>query len=85
VIQKKEQKALNKVAKNNKSPVQALGSVAMLALQVGLYIGLLAYLGKQIDLYFELNKRWFSLAFVVIATVSGLFYLIKNLNQQQQK
>ena len=70
------------MASEPQNPIKGLGTVAMLALQVGLYIGLLAFLGKQIDLYFELKTRWFTLALVIIATISGLFYLIKNLNKQ---
>ena len=64
-----------------KSPLQVLGGIAMLGLQVGLYIGLMAYLGKRIDLCMEWNGKWFTLLFVVFATVSSMFYLIKSINK----
>ena len=52
-----------------------------LGLQTVAVIGGLAYLGQQLDDYYQLNKNWITLGLVLLGTAASMWYTIHTLKK----
>ncbi|MDY8138704.1 AtpZ/AtpI family protein [Aquimarina sp. 2201CG5-10] len=52
-----------------------------IAFQMGATIFLCAYAGKKLDAYYELEKKWFTMGFVLFGVTASIYLVIKQLNR----
>ncbi|TPN88097.1 AtpZ/AtpI family protein [Aquimarina algicola] len=48
---------------------------------MGATIFLCAYAGKKLDAYYELEKQWFTMGFVLFGVTASIYLVIKQLNR----
>ncbi|WP_262482901.1 AtpZ/AtpI family protein [Aquimarina aggregata] len=52
-----------------------------IAFQMGATIFLCAYAGKNLDLYYQLEKKWFTMGLVLFGVAASLYLVIKQLDR----
>nr|WP_282100243.1 AtpZ/AtpI family protein [Aquimarina sp. MMG016] len=52
-----------------------------IAFQMGATIFLCAYVGKKLDAYYELEKQWFTMGFVIFGVAASLYLVLKQLDR----
>jgi uncharacterized membrane protein YfcA len=52
-----------------------------IAFQMGATIFLCAYAGKKLDAYYELDKKWFTMGFILFGVTASIYLVIKQLNR----
>ena len=70
--------------KNKKSKKKQLNKYLLFtsaSFQTGVTIYLGSYLGKYLDEKYNLEKNWFTIAFVLLALIISIYSLIKQLNK----
>ncbi|MBQ4820125.1 AtpZ/AtpI family protein [Aquimarina sp. MMG016] len=48
---------------------------------MGATIFLCAYVGKKLDAYYELEKQWFTMGFVIFGVAASLYLVLKQLDR----
>lgn len=78
----------NKDNDNKKNQGEQLRNFARLsgiAFQMGGTIFVCAYLGKRLDDYYNNEKKWFTMGFVLFGVTASLYLVIKQLNRINEK
>ncbi len=52
-----------------------------IAFEMGGIIFLSAYIGKKLDMYYQFDKKWCTMGFVIFGVVSSLYLVIKQLDR----
>lgn len=48
---------------------------------MGATIFLCAYAGKKLDTYYQLEKQWFTMSFVIFGVTASIYLVIKQLDR----
>ena len=67
--------------KNKGSQLRKYLALTGIAFQMGAIIFLCAYVGKKLDAYYLLEKKWFTMGFILFGVASSLYLVIKQLNK----
>ena len=59
---------------------KAVLAYSSLGIQVAAIVGGFAYLGKWLDHKYPMDKRWFTLGFVLLGVALSIYYVIRQLN-----
>ena len=74
-----------KDSESNKESVKGYSKYSMFAVQMGVTIFLGAYFGKKLDAMYPMEKKWFTMLFVIAAVALSLFNLLRQLNKENNK
>ncbi|MGY3795260.1 AtpZ/AtpI family protein [uncultured Aquimarina sp.] len=67
--------------KNKGNQLRRYLALTGIAFQMGAIIFLCAYVGKRLDAYYLLEKKWFTMGFILFGVASSLYLVIKQLNK----
>lgn len=67
--------------KNKGNQLRKYIALTGIAFQMGATIFLCAYVGKKLDVYYDLDKKWFTMGFVLFGVAASLYLVIKQLNR----
>ncbi|WP_299608979.1 AtpZ/AtpI family protein [uncultured Aquimarina sp.] len=67
--------------KNKGNQLRKYLALTGIAFQMGAIIFLCAYVGKRLDAYYLLEKKWFTMGFILFGVASSLYLVIKQLNK----
>lgn len=67
--------------KNKGNQLRRYLALTGIAFQMGAIIFLCAYVGKKLDAYYLLEKKWFTMGFILFGVASSLYLVIKQLNK----
>lgn len=67
--------------KNKGNQLRRYLALTGIAFQMGAIIFLCAYVGKKLDAYYLLEKKWFTMSFILFGVASSLYLVIKQLNK----
>lgn len=71
----------NRNHKNKGNQLRKYIALTGVAFQMGATIFLCAYAGKRLDAYYEMDKKWFTMGFVLFGVAASLYLVIKQLNR----
>jgi membrane protein DedA with SNARE-associated domain len=71
--------------KDNKESVKGYLKYSMFAIQMGVTIYLGALAGKKLDAVYPMEKKWFTMLFVILSVTLSLFVLLRQLNKENSK
>lgn len=68
--------------KNNKgNQLRKYLALTGIAFEMGAIIFVCAYIGKRLDTYYQLEKNWCTMVFVLLGVGSSLYLVIKQLDR----
>jgi len=68
--------------KNNKgNQLRKYLALTGIAFEMGAIIFVCAYIGKRLDAYYQLEKNWCTMIFVLLGVGSSLYLVIKQLDR----
>ena len=70
---------------SNNDSIKGYVKYSMFAVQMGVTIFLGAYFGKKLDTMYPMEKKWFTMIFVLVAVALSLFNLLRQLNKENNK
>lgn len=71
--------------KNKKKQPNRFIALTSIAFQMGITIYLGAYFGKKLDLKYNFNKPYFTIATTILAIATSLYSVLKQLNRLNEK
>tara|TARA_Y100001968_G_C19393270_1_gene736816 strand:+ start:1167 stop:1397 length:231 start_codon:yes stop_codon:yes gene_type:complete len=67
--------------KRKKKQLNKYLALTSISFQIGLTVYIGSYIGKHLDTKYNLEKNWFTIAFVLLAMIVSIYNLIKQLNK----
>ncbi len=71
----------NQHNKGKGNQLRKYAALSGIAFQMGATIFICAYIGKKLDSYYQLEKRWFTMGFVLFGVTASIYVVIKQLNR----
>ncbi|WP_235016428.1 AtpZ/AtpI family protein [Aquimarina sp. AU474] len=71
----------NQRNKDKGNQLRKYAALSGIAFQMGATIFICAYIGKKLDTYYQLEKRWFTMVFVLFGVTASIYVVIKQLNR----
>lgn len=71
---------MSKNKKRKKKQLNKYLALTSISFQIGLTVYVGSYTGKYLDAKYNLEKNWFTIAFVLLALVVSTYSVIKQLN-----
>jgi membrane protein DedA with SNARE-associated domain len=70
---------------SNRDSIKGYLKYSMFAVQMGVTIYLGAFFGKKLDVMYPMEKKWFTMIFVLISVALSLFILLRQLKKEDSK
>ncbi len=71
----------NQDNKGKGNQLRKYAALSGIAFQMGATIFLCAYAGKKLDTYYQLEKQWFTMSFVIFGVTASIYLVIKQLDR----